>query len=244
MSKARFLPASQAGSASGPVVVVDVLRAFTTAAYAFSVGATRIWLVESVDEALALKSRRPGLLAMGEDHGRRVHGFDFANSPAEIAGQDLSGRELVQRTSAGTQGVVAAAGATRRWCASLVCASATAAAVARSDLGTPDYVITGWFDDDDRSGQDDLDTARLIERLRVGLPVQAAVTARSVADSREALRTLALGTGHGDPADIDLAVQVDAFDFSMQARQTALGLELAAQHLDGQLPRTAGTDLH
>jgi 2-phosphosulfolactate phosphatase len=215
-----------------------VLRAFTTAAYAFSVGAKRIWLVESVDEALAMKSRQPGLLAMGEDHGRRVGGFDFANSPAEIAGQDLSGRELVQRTSAGTRGVVAAAGATRRWCASLVCASATAAAVADSDLGAPDYVITGWLDDDE-FGQDDMATARLIERVRMGLPVQAAETARSVADSREAARTMALGTGHADPADIDLAVQVDVFNFAMQARQTALGLELAAQHFDGRPPQKA-----
>ncbi|MBA2699724.1 MAG: 2-phosphosulfolactate phosphatase [Nocardioidaceae bacterium] len=54
---------------TGAVVVVDVLRAFTTAAYAFAVGARRIWLVSSVEEALTLKSTRPRTLAMGENHG-------------------------------------------------------------------------------------------------------------------------------------------------------------------------------
>jgi hypothetical protein len=70
-----------------------VLRAFTSAAYAFAAGARRIWLVRSVDEALAMKAQHPGLLAMGEDLGRRVPGFDFANSPAELARADLDGRE-------------------------------------------------------------------------------------------------------------------------------------------------------
>ena len=111
----RFVPSWEAGAAHGAVVVVDVLRAFTTAAYAFAAGARRIWLVDSVAEALAIKAARPGTLAMGEDGGRRIPGFDFANSPAEVSRADLRGRDVVQRTSAGTRGVVAASGATRRW---------------------------------------------------------------------------------------------------------------------------------
>ena len=142
MSEPRFLPGSQASAAIGAVVVFDVLRAFTTAAYTFAAGATRSWLVESMSEALALKSRNPKLLAMGEEVGRRVSGFDFSNSPAEIAGSDLSGRELVHLTTAGTRGVVAATSATRRWCASLVCASAGAAARARSPLHSAQVTLS------------------------------------------------------------------------------------------------------
>lgn len=227
MGGGRFVPAGQAGGAGGAVVVVDVLRAFTTAAYAFGAGASRIWLVASVGEALALKADRPELLAMGEDRGRRVPGFDFANSPAEVAAADLAGRELVQRTSAGTRGVVAAAAATRRWCAGLACASATAAAVHAAALGDPTYVVTGWFDAD-HPGDDDLETARLIERVRVGEPARAAETARAVAGSREAAVTLALGPGHVDPRDIELATAVDAFPFAMEAVRRPGGLELTA----------------
>ncbi len=125
-------------------MVIDVLRAFTTAAYAFAAGARHIYLVADVDEALAFKAATPGVLAMGEIHGRRPPGFDFSNSPTEVAAADLTGRVVVQRTSAGTQGVVAARSAARLWCAGLATASATATAVRASGLGPPAYVITGW----------------------------------------------------------------------------------------------------
>ena len=82
-----------------------------------------------------MKAADPDVFVMGEDRGRRPLGFDFSNSPVEVAAADLDGRASVQRTSAGTRGVVAARSATRLWCASLVCASATAAAVTASGLG-------------------------------------------------------------------------------------------------------------
>ena len=223
----RFLPAGQAGDARGAVVVIDVLRAFSTAAYAFAGGASAVWLVDGVEQALALKAARPELLAMGEDGGRRIDGFDFANSPWEVSQADLTGRELVQRTSAGTRGVVAATGAQRRWCASLVCASATARAVTAAGLGDPDYVITGRRGAD-RQGEDDLLTAQLIERVRTGAPADAEATARAVAGSDEASVTLALGPTHVDPRDIELAVRVDAFDFAMEARPVGDLLRLHA----------------
>ena len=134
-------------SVTGPVVVVDVIRAFTTAAYAFGAGAEAIYLVAGVDEALQFAAARPGVLAMGENHGRRPDGFDFPNSPAMVSRADLTGRTLVQRTSAGTQGVVGALSASRLWAASLACASATARAVEAAGLGDPTYVITGYFAD-------------------------------------------------------------------------------------------------
>ena len=179
----------------------------------------------SVEEALAVKARRPDVVLMGEDGGRRVVGFDLSNSPTEVAQADLQGRDVVQRTSAGTRAVVAASAATRCWCAGLVCASATAKAVTASDLGDPTYVISGWRDAA-RPGDDDLETARLIERVRIGEPTRAQETAAAVAASREAAVTLALGAGHVDPRDIEYAIRVDAFDFAMEARRSAAGLEL------------------
>ena len=223
----KYLAAAEAGQAGGAVVVVDVLRAFSTAAYAFAAGASVIWLVDGVDEALALKAARPGLLAMGEDGGRRIDGFDFANSPWEVSQAELAGRELVQRTSAGTRGVVAATGAERRWCASLVCATATARAVTAAGLGDPSYVITGRRSAE-QLGEDDLLTAQLIERVRMDEPIDADATARAVAGSREAEVTLALGAEHVDPRDVELAVRVDAFDFAMEARPVGHLLRLDA----------------
>ena len=213
----RFLPRWEVADVAGAVVAVDVIRAFTTAAYAFAAGARHIYLVDSVSEALALKAADSNLLVMGEDHGRRPAGFDFSNSPVAIAAADLHGRDLVQRTTAGTRGVIAARSATRLWCASLVCASATAAAVRNSGLGIPTYVITGNVEDHpDLNGADDQATAELIERARLGQDPLADRTCYAVANSDEARRTLTLGAGDVDPQDISYATRVDAFDFAME----------------------------
>jgi 2-phosphosulfolactate phosphatase len=225
--EARYLRRDQIGDVGGAVIAVDVLRAFTTAAYAFGAGASHIFLFAGVDEAFAFKAANAGVLAMGEDRGRRIPGFDFSNSPVEVSEAKLDGRVLAQRTSAGTRGVVAARGADRLWCAGLVNASATAAAVAAADLGTPTYVITGNFPDrPDRSGYDDLLTARLIERSRIGAPLDADATARSVAESDEAARTLALGGDHVEPDDVVYATRVDLFGFAMEVARTTDGLRL------------------
>jgi len=44
-----------AKQATGAVAIIDVFRAFTTAAVAFANGASRIIMVSSVDEALSLR---------------------------------------------------------------------------------------------------------------------------------------------------------------------------------------------
>jgi len=216
---ASYVSRAEAGSATGVVVAIDVLRAFTTAAFAFAGGAEAIWLVADVDEALALGSSIPGALVMGEEHGRRPPGFALSNSPVAVAEAELDGRVLVHRTTAGTRGAVAASSAERLFVSSLVCASATAAAIDATGLGAPTYVITGAFPDDPDSGFDDLVTAQLIERVRTGLPIDAATTAAGVRDSPEAAITLAVGKGHVHPDDIAYAIDVDRFDFAMEAER-------------------------
>jgi 2-phosphosulfolactate phosphatase len=67
---------------------------------------------------------------MGEVRGRAPDGFDFGNSPFEISNIDFGGTTIVQRTSAGTQGIVAAGNrAVRLYAASLVTAEATVRAI-------------------------------------------------------------------------------------------------------------------
>ena len=87
-------------------------------------------------------------------------------------------------------------------------------------------MITGWSGWAPGSGLDDVATAELIERARRGLPLDAERTARSVADSDEAVRTLAIGPGHVHPQDIERAVDIDAFDFAMEVTRVAEGLRL------------------
>ncbi len=81
-------------------MVVDVIRAFTTAAYAFDAGAAEIYLVSTVEEAVRFKAEHADVLLMGEEHGRRPAGFDFSNSPVAISRADLAG-EIVGAADVG-----------------------------------------------------------------------------------------------------------------------------------------------
>ena len=58
--------------ARGVVVIVDVFRAFTTAAVAFARGAERIVIVPEVDEALRLRDQGVGDVCVGEVNGNRA----------------------------------------------------------------------------------------------------------------------------------------------------------------------------
>jgi len=134
---------------------------------------------------------------------------------------------IVQCTGAGTRGVVAAADADRLWAASLVCASPTAAAVVAAGLGSPTYVITGRFPDQPaHRADDDVETAKLIERARVGEPLDGDATAASIARSREWEITQAVGAGHFDPDDLLYATAIDRFDFAMEVLRVDGGLRI------------------
>src|SRR4030095_9656433 len=92
--------------ATGIVVVIDVIRAFTNAPFAFSRGVQEIYPVSTVEEALKFKAKTPNSLSCGEVGGIAPEGFDFGNSPTQTKMLDLKGKILVQRTGVGTQGIV------------------------------------------------------------------------------------------------------------------------------------------
>lgn len=114
-----------ARTATGYAVIVDVFRAFTTAAFCIAAGAREIVLVQDHEQALAMKRADPTLFLTGEIDGRPIPGFDIGNSPSAIERLDLEGRRVVQRTSSGTQGVVAARDADAIVLASFVIAATT-----------------------------------------------------------------------------------------------------------------------
>lgn len=91
-----------AEKASGSAAIIDMFRAFTTAAVALDNGASHIVMVGTLEEALALRDSGRGQVCMGEVRGRAPAGSDFGNSPFEIASVDFGGQTIVHRTSAGT----------------------------------------------------------------------------------------------------------------------------------------------
>jgi 2-phosphosulfolactate phosphatase len=84
-------------------IVLDVLRASSTMLAMFQAGARELQLAETPEAALALADgRRDAFWVCGERRGLKVEGFDFGNSPVEVAEADLSGRQVVYVTSNGT----------------------------------------------------------------------------------------------------------------------------------------------
>jgi len=205
------------GTATGTVVAVDVIRAFSTAAYAFAAGARDIVLVGSVEEALALKRQMPGALVMGEVDGLPVKEFDFSNSPVAISSLNLAGRRLIQRTSAGTQGIVLSQQADHLLASSFCCASATARYIRKLSPGTVTFVITGFRPDG--RGDEDAACADYIEALLGGGPVDAALFVERVYASRTGRVFSNPARPEFPLADLEYCVQVDRFDFAMPVRR-------------------------
>lgn len=203
--------------AEGTVVIIDAYRAFTTAAIAFSRGVQKIILVADVDEARDLRRRGLADVSVGEVDGIRPDGFDFGNSPFELSRADLEGKVLVQRTSAGTVGVSAAAKAERIFAGSLVTAGATTRAIL---LGAPDLVTIVAMGDGGRvrTDEDELCALYIRNLLQGRVP------------DRDAVRSLVLSgeqsQKYGDPrfphfhaGDRDIAVQVDSLSFAIPVRR-------------------------
>jgi len=158
-----------AKKARGLAVVIDVFRAFTTAAYVTANGALRIHPVATLEEAFALREEHPGWVLMGERGGKPVPGFDYGNSPSQAAEVDFTGRVVVQSTSAGTQGIVNASGADEILPGSFVMADAIVDYIRDRDPGVLSLVAMG-AGGVERSPEDELLAEYIETRLGGGDP--------------------------------------------------------------------------
>lgn len=204
-------------AASGTVIVIDVLRAFTTAAFAFDAGVEAITVVAEVEEAFALRDQHPGWLITGEVDGLPVEGFDFDNSPATFVGEDLTGRHLIQRTSSGTQGVVRSQNAERLLATGLCSAQATAAYVTQLEPQTVTMVITGSHPDG--LGDEDQACADYLEALILGESIDEKRVIERVRASRAAQKFEDPERPQFQSADLDYAVDLNRFLFTLMVRQ-------------------------
>ncbi|GGQ29720.1 putative 2-phosphosulfolactate phosphatase [Streptomyces pseudogriseolus] len=210
--RARFLGIPELTDVPDVAVVVDVMRAYTVAAWAFTRGAERVVLAKSLEDALALKARRPGWVTLKD--GSPTPGFDLVNSPALLRDTDLAGRTVVQKTTAGTVGALAVKDASLVLCASFVVAEATARLLRQRAPREVTFVVTGG----DGRAEEDLACAEYIAgRADDGDVVDAAPYLRRAGASRAAdeLRT---GVRDGSaPEDVALCLELDRFPFAMAA---------------------------
>ncbi|WP_066364892.1 2-phosphosulfolactate phosphatase [Herbidospora mongoliensis] len=207
----HFLGIADLAEAPPVAVVVDVMRAFTVAAWAFAQGAEKIVLAGSLDEALALKASHPDWLALKD--GPPTPGFDLVNSPGLLRSADLGGRTVVQKTTAGTVGVLAVKETPLVLCASFVVAEATARLLRTHESDSVTFVVTG----EDGEAEEDLACAQYIARRAIGAETDAAEFLHRARTSRAAAE-LTEGVRQGThPDDVALCLELDAFPFAMVA---------------------------
>ena len=115
-----------AKQAEGLTVIIDVFRAFSLECYLYDMGVKEIRPVGTIDEAFELRDAIVDSVLVGERGGKKCEGFDYGNSPSTVVPQDLTGKTIVHTTSAGTQGIVNATGASEIITGSLVNAKAIA----------------------------------------------------------------------------------------------------------------------
>lgn len=202
-----------AQQARGTAVIIDVFRAFTTAAIAFERGANKIILVAEVQDALALRASGAGHICMGEVDGIRPDGFDLGNSPYEMTQADVAGKTLIQSTRAGTVGMSAAANADRIYAGSLTIARATANAILRD---APDLVTIVAMGAEARARADEDEQCALYIRnlLQRRQPDPDAVRALVLAGA-EAQKYADPNQPQFHPQDRDLALQIDRVPFAI-----------------------------
>ncbi len=201
--------------ATGAATIIDVFRAFTTAAVAFANGASHIVMVSSVEEALLLRDQGLAQICMGEVGGRAPPKFDYGNSPFEISGVNFKGKAIAQRTGAGTQGIVAAARADCLCAASLVTATATAKVLLAQHAQRISLVAMG-NNAVTRTDEDELYALHLRNILE-GRPGNGEAVRQVILAGGEIRRFHDPLDPH-HPRDLDIALDIDRFDFAIRVR--------------------------
>jgi 2-phosphosulfolactate phosphatase len=216
---------ADARAARGVAVVIDVFRAFTTAAVAFANGAESIAIVGDLETALDLRARGVGRYCLGERGGLRPDGFDFGNSPVEILDRRFDGETLIQTTSNGTKGLLAASGADAVYAGSLAIADATVEAV-RSEPQAEVHFIAMGADDVERAEEDELCALYMRARLAGRRPDVEAIR-RVIETTSGRMDSVVLSA-----ADIDFCLTANRYDFAIRVARED-GLTVARKHPKG-----------
>lgn len=203
--------------AVGTVIVIDVFRAFTTAAIAFARGAREIILTAEPQAALALRDAGIGDLCMGEVGGKRPPGFDLGNSPYEISQALVRGKVIIQSTRAGTVGVCAVGDCEALYAASFLTAHATAQQVRATRPRVVTLVAMG-SQGQNRTDEDE-QCALYLRNLLLGSQPDREAVRQLVLVGAETAKFGDPEQQHFHPKDRDLALEIDTLDFAIEVQR-------------------------
>jgi 2-phosphosulfolactate phosphatase len=234
-----FLPRLLSHPEASACVMIDVLRASTSAVTLLAGGAREIAVAESPSAARHMARQEPGRYVLcGEVDGLTPPGFDYGNSPSEFAALDVKGWRIILSTTNGTRALqrlaasplvlvgapvnasavtrtlLAEAGA-RRLDAALVCAGLSQG----RRLSLEDVIAAGALADralEEDAGLDLTDGALIAHRLYRACRGDALAAFRRSEHGRS---LIALGFAH----DLEFCAQADRFDAVPRLRREPSG---------------------
>ena len=211
-----------AREAEGIVVIIDVFRAFSTVCYCLDGGAERVLPVGDVGEALALRERLANPVLIGERGGRKLDGFDFGNSPTELAKAELRQKNVIQTTHAGTQGIVNATQADEVLTGAFVNAKAVASYIRKKAPAIVTLVRMGW-QAETPTDEDDL-YAEYLECLLTDQPFDEEAVIPQLKASPCSARFFDSAKPWNPSSDFYLCLRLNTFAFAVTARKETDGL--------------------
>lgn len=207
---------SNAHKARGLTIVIDVLRAFTTACYVFQNGASHIVSVSELDTAYQLKKDNPDYVLMGERKGLKQPGFAYGNSPQEIKDINFSGKTVILTTSSGTRGITGATHSDEIITGAFVNAKATIKYIQKKKPKIISFVCT---DARFKDGEDAMYAQYIASLLTKGRPlsfrkIKKHLTHHPIADGflRKPMTKFSI-------KDFHLSLTLDTFPFVIQAKK-------------------------
>lgn len=210
-----------AETARGIAVIIDVFRAFTCAPLLFSLGIEKSILVSSPEEALALKAADENLMLIGEIEGIPIQGFDFGNSPGQLLRAKPSlflDKTIVQRTSSGVQGVIAALSAAEEvLLGSFNLAQATANYISAKKPEYVSLVAMGWSLRE-KAPEDEYCARYLAHLLGTGQYDHVAAL-REIIFHKSTRKFLKGDLGHFPAEDPIICLQRNVYDFVLRAER-------------------------
>jgi 2-phosphosulfolactate phosphatase len=211
--RVAFTPGERTESHVG--IVVDVLRATSTMSQALASGYDRVLCCAEIDEARGLAEREAPAVLAGERRLEHIEGFDFGNSPREVA-EPPRAPTLVLTTTNGTRLLVEAASRFEHVYVGSLLNLAAVARAARAHGGDVAVLCAGVL------GELALDDAycagRIAEALggeRSDSATAAIRLAQSYESAHAALEASRSGWNlrrHGLDADIEWCAREDALD--------------------------------
>jgi len=185
-------------------VLVDIFRSTTTIPYILKMGCNKIIPTSSISQARSIRKELPEAVLIGERFGIRIRGFDYNNSPSEVANVDFSGKTVVFTSTNGTKVLERIKNTGEIFLSSFVNAGSTALAL--KNLDSVDIVLSNR---PDGPADEDMIFGEYLRGLLEGKnPDQNAY--REMLISSKGSRRLAL---IGGKRDLEYTMKYDFVDF-------------------------------